>query len=376
MAFGDRNTLFSQGKLAAQLMQFWAHSDRQGLSPDEPGNNWQPLAEHVKQVSELARELARAAAPWSDFLQQMASSAGMLHDLGKYTDCFQEMLEGRGKGCPHSIYGALALLQDVAGSQRPSIYPIAAAIAAHHAGLKDKDSLLQELLHAEEHARERQKLRELWPIAVADQPALPDALLPITVGPRQKNKADLFIRMLLSCLVDADRLDTARRDWSPPALEATRRLAQLAQYVMELETRSAGRPSSSRVVSQVRSDVQEACRLAALGDRRLLSLSVPTGGGKTLAAMRFALERAAARPDEYRRVIVVIPYLSIIEQNAEVYRKVFGDDAVFEHHSGAVYNLRAERAPRQATFFHVARKRAASRISPSKGWRQRTGMRP
>lgn len=320
-------------------MEFWAHSDPRGLSADESGNRWQLLAEHLEQVSHLARELARAAAPGDEAFQQMAASAGMLHDLGKYTGCFQKMLAGSGKRCPHSIYGALASFEDAAGSPRPSPYPVAAVIAAHHAGLKNKDDLLQEFSHPEMHARDRIELNDFWQGAVADQPALLEALRPIMKRQRPKDKADLFIRMLLSCLVDADRLNTARRDWSPLPLEATRRLAQLAQYVRELETRADGRPSNNRVVSQARSEVQEGCRSAALGDRRLLSLSVPTGGGKTLASMRFALERAAARPDEYRRIIVVIPYLSIIEQNAEVYSRVFGKDAVLEHHSGAVYNL-------------------------------------
>jgi CRISPR-associated endonuclease/helicase Cas3 len=325
-------------------MCFWAHSDRQGRSREETGNDWQLLAEHLDQVSRLARKLACDTAPEDGVLQQMAASAGMLHDLGKYTDCFQKMLDGVGRGCPHSIYGALASYEDAAGSPKKSAYPVVATIAAHHAGLKDRAGLLQELLDPEEHARARAQLEELLPKAIADQPAIVEALQPASIGKRPANKGDLFIRMLLSCLVDADRLDTAHREWAPASLDATVRLAQLAQYVRELEARAAGRAYCNSAVAQARSEVQEACRSAALGDPRLLSLSVPTGGGKTLASMRFALERAAARPDEYRRIIVVIPYLSIIEQNAEVYSRVFGKDAVLEHHSGAAYKLAAVNA--------------------------------
>ena len=92
------------------------------------------------------------------------------------------------------------------------------------------------------------------------------------------------------------------------------------------------------------------------GAAHLLSLAVPTGGGKTLAAMRFALERSFAEPEQFRCIIVVIPYLSIIEQNAEVYRSVFGGDAVFEHHSGAVYALSPKAVHGQDTGHFQARK--------------------
>jgi len=144
--------------------------------------------------------------------------------------------------------------------------------------------------------------------------------------------------MLLSCLVDADRLDTAGRANQQAPLLATTRLELLRRHLDDLHALAVAHGGSSAVLD-VREQVQELCRIAAHTSARLLSLAVPTGGGKTLAAMRFALERAAAHPDEARRVIVVIPYLSIIEQNAEVYRKVFGNDAILEHHSGAVYAL-------------------------------------
>jgi CRISPR-associated endonuclease/helicase Cas3 len=92
----------------------------------------------------------------------------------------------------------------------------------------------------------------------------------------------------------------------------------------------------------MRASVLEDCLEAAAYKSRLFSLSVPTGGGKTLAAMAFALRRAALQPERFRRVIVVIPFLSIIEQNAEVYSSVLGRDAVLEHHSGSFMKLRIE----------------------------------
>jgi CRISPR-associated endonuclease/helicase Cas3 len=149
---------------------------------------------------------------------------------------------------------------------------------------------------------------------------------------------DLLTRILLSCLVDGDRLDSAERQPTQAPLWAAERLSQLMRCIQTLQA-DAEKRGGNQIVLAVRQQVQQLCHAAALENARLLSLAVPTGGGKTLAAMRFALERAAAQPNHYRRIVVVIPYLSIIEQNAQVYRTVFGDDAIFEHHSGAVYSL-------------------------------------
>jgi CRISPR-associated endonuclease/helicase Cas3 len=87
-------------------------------------------------------------------------------------------------------------------------------------------------------------------------------------------------------------------------------------------------------VKRARADVLEACLAAACRSGPLFSLTVPTGGAKTLASMAFALRRAELFPEQVRRIIVVIPFLSIIEQNANVYRQAMGDRAVLEHHSG------------------------------------------
>jgi CRISPR-associated endonuclease/helicase Cas3 len=281
----------------------------------------------------------------------MAAIAGLLHDYGKYTECFQKMIrEGRGK-CPHSIFGAIAARQFRSQSGEDFddwAMPVVRAIAAHHAGLMDDDDLrsktsagLRSRTRPDRHAPDpdgyaatAEKIRS---VAFHDLPAIKE-ILASRLQPPSTGSRDLLTRMLLSCLVDADRLDTANRPPVQAPLFAKERLDKLLLHLDDLRARAPSR-GGSKTVLEVREQVQELCRIAARTSARLLSLAVPTGGGKTLAAMRFALERAAARPEETRRVIVVIPYLSIIEQNAEVYRKVFGDDAIFEHHSGAVYAL-------------------------------------
>lgn len=142
--------------------------------------------------------------------------------------------------------------------------------------------------------------------------------------------------MILSCLVDADRLDTARRPLLQAPLGAAGRLERLLAHITKL-----AEASPDGIVKQARFAVLEDCLRAAASREQILSLSVPTGGGKTLSGMAFALKRAALQPERYRRIIAVIPYLSIIEQNAEVYAEVFGADSILEHHSGSFVRLTA-----------------------------------
>ena len=321
--------------------RYWAHSDPLGLPKEHPDANWQLLGEHLLEVSRIASRLAKAAQPADVALRQMAAVAGILHDYGKYRPCFQCMLDGEGTGCPHALYGALAVRNLPTGAgRRDWAFPVAAAIAAHHAGLKDH-SELDGMTHPESRApgaeHDRREAESIWEDARENQPLISRALRDFKKLDPASSK-DLFTRMLLSCLVDADRLNTAGLQPRQASLEPEMRLQQLDSKLKGVRGRAAANGGSTSVLS-IRDQVQELCTAAARSDARLLSLTVPTGGGKTLAAMWFALERARLRPEDVRRVIVVIPYLSIIEQNAKVYREVFGEDALLEHHSGAVQTL-------------------------------------
>ncbi len=305
-------------------MEFWAHSDP-----------WQLLSEHLRHVAKLSRLLAESAAPEQKHFHDLAEWCGLLHDFGKYTDCFQKMIrDGQGR-CQHAIHGAaLAYWPGAGGEAGLGAVHLAFAIAGHHAGMPDRSDL---------HSRAgkfRQEAAAVLERAKADSPEIarlfgspPPKLLNLGPG------FDLLTRMLASCLVDADRLDTAGRSPTQSPLDAAVLSERLLRHVANLAARSP-----DGVVKQARQEVLESCLAAAGHPERILTLSVPTGGGKTLAAMAFALKRAALYPDRYRRVIVVIPYLSIIEQNAEVYASIFGPDAILEHHSGSFDRLKLSKA--------------------------------
>ncbi len=311
---------------------YWAHSARTPGQDQGCRQGWQTLPAHLEAVARIAGELAGSARPGDDWFRTLTGVAGWLHDYGKYSDAFQRML-ARGNGrCQHAIHGA-ALLCLGAGTSG-AIPWVAAAIAGHHAGIPDFTGDGRSLRARLSDRRYREEAAALKERACNDCGSLGAALETPLPPANTVAEMDLYTRMLFSCLVDADRLDAAGRKPLRQPLSAQLRLDQLTEYVRDL-----ARKASDRLVKQMRAQVLEDCIRAAGSESRLFSLSVPTGGGKTLAAMAFALRRAALYPERFRRVIVVIPYLSIIEQNAEVYAAVFGRDAVLEHHSGSLANL-------------------------------------
>jgi CRISPR-associated endonuclease/helicase Cas3 len=144
---------------------------------------------------------------------------------------------------------------------------------------------------------------------------------------------EFLVRMLFSCLVDADFLDTEQhmqgRERAPAAFDPEALFAAVDKYVREIPDRD-----SDRALAESRRSIYEACVAAAEEPIGLFTLTTPTGGGKTLASLAFALRHAGR--NELRRVIVVIPFLSIIEQNARIFRRVLGENVVVEHHSAVV----------------------------------------
>src|SRR5437868_6291446 len=116
-------------------MQFWAHSDPLGRPDDYPEAKWQPLAEHLENVARLARNLASLAAPDNIHFQDVAEWSGLLHDVGKYQDGFQQMIRTGVGRCPHAIYGAAIAYAGADGSKGLKAAHIALAIAGHHAGM-------------------------------------------------------------------------------------------------------------------------------------------------------------------------------------------------------------------------------------------------
>lgn len=301
-------------------MRFLAHSDPKGLSCDDPSARCQPLATHLLNVARLAEEFAREAGAKESQVQR-ARALGLLHDVGKYSKAFQKLLRGAVKKAPHSDYGAAI------SYFREKALDIAVMIAGHHGGMPDCAPLNERI------QKVRPEIDGLLETAVRDCPDLNECFQGL-LGPIHGDplEVDCATRVLFSCLIDADRIDSARHGGteilSPEPLNAASRL----EGVLRMAARKA-EAMEDGPVKEARAAVLRACLGAAVRPGPLFSLTVPTGGAKTLASMAFALRRAELLP-KMQRVIVVIPFLSIIEQNAKVYREAMGDDSVLEHHSG------------------------------------------
>ena len=299
------------------------------------------LTEHLRTVAALAAGFSQDFEHGAQ-AQRWAYSAGLWHDLGKYRPGFQRYvrladntdahIEGKvgGREKTHSAAGALWAMQQLNQPDRPYGNILAYLIAGHHAGLDDWDGGLKERLHSEDAQLELKEALDARP--PANILAHGDLIAQIPGG---APGFALWVRMLFSCLVDADFLDTeAHFDANKPARRDG--FPTLAQMRQAFDAHMAGLPAANTSVNTLRADVLRQCRTKAALPAGFFSLTVPTGGGKTLSSLAFALEHAQAHGK--RRVIYAIPYTSIIEQTADVFREVFkalGDEVLIEHHSQA-----------------------------------------
>jgi len=277
------------------------------------------LREHLEAVASLAADLAKKfqAESWGYV-------AGLLHDLGKGQVGFQSYLkecqnhpEKKIRGPDHSSAGAVLAAQQYWEG-------LAFLLAGHHGGLPDPTNLKQRLGEKSNDSIIQDVLRQAGRIvALPERPPLPSLKSPTQV--------ELFLRLLFSALVDADYLDTEAH-FNPGRSGLRLRsfdMAVLAECFWKEQANLTGHDQSP--VNLTRHKIYQACLEAAEWKPGVFRLTVPTGGGKTLSGMAFALRHALKYKKD--RIIVAIPYTSIIDQTAQVYRAIFGEEAVLEHHS-------------------------------------------
>lgn len=283
----------------------------------------QILSEHLENVAQLAGDFAE-----SFKAREWGKAAGLLHDRGKASREFQERLRGSGKSVDHSTAGAQFAESRWKGAGRL----IAACVAGHHGGLKDGASGAGSSLAA----RLKKAIAKI--IDEDELPAVPEiGQFPMRPAPGATKKTlafriSFFTRMLFSCLTDADFLDTEsfmNRERSS-ARRGYPELSQMQNRFSERIEAIRNKPDPQPIDFQ-RNLILDTCLSKADQPTGMFSLTVPTGGGKTLSSLAFSLKHALIHG--LKRVIYVIPFTSIIEQNADVFREFVGRDSVLEHHS-------------------------------------------
>lgn len=295
--------------------------------------NNQLLSRHITNTANLAKGFANVFG-----CEEVSYSIGLLHDLGKYTKAFQDYLGRslRGEDAKrgeviHALQGAKYVVDKVNDPVAADI--VGNVIASHHGGLFDsimngERTLTFKIDKREEDLHYEEAIKVFCP-------SLDTELIRIEIldicKTCQSNKLPPFFMLhlmtkaLYSCLVDADRCDAA-------GINSDGTMPDWAKLIQQLEAHLAGVDRTTRL-DKLRNRISLQCQKSGRREQGIYTLSVPTGGGKTLSSMRFALEHAKSH--NLKRIIYVIPYLSILDQTAAKMREVFADDddLILEHHS-------------------------------------------
>lgn len=317
----------------------------------------QSLEKHLKETAEIAKENGSPLG-----ISTICYLAGILHDAGKYRSAFQEYIFAAKRGekvergsVDHSTYGGKMIrsLRATTKYEMMAMEIIANAIFAHHSprGLLDFISGEAEgdspfINRCERPLEDLESVEELFYKAVLSLNEM-NALLSDSGKELERwanqlgriSRTDQFylMKMVYSALLDGDRRNTQQFEEGTDIRKENYK-ALFLEFSQKLEKTFDGfKKGNLSEINQLRQEMAEACLKAAERETGIYTLSIPTGGGKTLSSMRFALNHAIIQ--EKRRIIYVIPFSSIIEQNAEVFRKELGDvnnDFILEHHSNLV----------------------------------------
>ena len=305
-------------------MAYYAHISEDGLRR-------QTVAQHLTGTTALCRAFAAAFGAEAD-----GELAGLAHDIGKCTEGFQRRLLEGGPIVDHATAGAVAC------AMRGQLYT-AACVAGHHGGLQDMGNAQFDCPGDATFFGRLKKGIQGWYLAQCGDSGVPlPAAVRSSAPEGNRLQVSFWTRMLYSCLVDADFLDTeqfmsgergrGKYDDIPTLL------ARLKAYIEPWQT-----PATE--LNRLRCEILNACIEASCKPKGIYTLTVPTGGGKTVASLAFALRHAAVHG--MKLVIYVIPYTSIIEQNAQVFRDILGDGNVLEHHAGVQLDLSDGAAPEE-----------------------------
>ncbi|MGM9613279.1 MAG: CRISPR-associated helicase Cas3' [Butyricicoccus sp.] len=281
----------------------------------------QPLIDHLRGTAERAAQFAQ---PFG--AEELAHQIGMAHDIGKYSAAFQKRLLGDRLTTDHATAGAQQIVS-LCGA------PAAYCVAGHHSGLPDGGGRTDVAGQPTLCGRLKKTLAAYDAFSAEVTLSAAQPRMPRVLG-QGGFTFSFWTRMLFSCLVDADFLDTEAfmQEQTPPRgreLEIDSLLARLERFI-------APWWDAKTPLNRTRCKILRACLDAGAQMPGLFTLTVPTGGGKTVASLAFALRHAKAHGK--KRIIYVIPFTTITEQTADKFREILGSENVLEHHSGVDFD--------------------------------------
>lgn len=306
-------------------MTYIAHKD---------GDRIQTIIEHLTGTAEIAGKFADAFGK-----QEWGYCCGLLHDIGKYSKEFQDKIKNdTNQQVDHSTAGA-KLCMEKGGYYSLLTY----CIAGHHAGLPDYGNTG---IPSSLRGRLKKKIcdYQTYQYEVNIPKIQTDPFI------RKPNKdfdfsLSVFMRMIYSCLVDADFLDTEKFMNNGQTGRDSGQSMEILLEKLENHVKPWLENQDLHSINGRRTEILKACMEAGKEEKGLFHLTVPTGGGKTIASLAFALRHAVCH--HMNHIIYVIPYTSIIEQNAKVFRKILGEENVLEHHCNVDYDSSEELKPMQ-----------------------------
>lgn len=304
--------------------EYIAHSEN-------PNGIKQTIKEHSSGVSEFMRDFAL-----SESHADLYEFCGLTHDMGKYSNTFQRHISGESIKTKHSIYGAMY-------AQDNSLMEVAFPVFGHHSGLPDNPEMRQNI-EAERNTDNGTYSEILTNWKNDTQDAIRDLDDTAFWNLSDILLQELFVRMLFSALVDADSLDTERHFQEAKFLTRKTWAFDPAELLEKLQRKFDSFENDSKKkelrINRLRNEVRLYAESKANIPQGFFSLTLPTGLGKTLCSINWALHHAQNHPN-IKRIIIVLPFINIIDQTADELKKIFNDggkdDYVLEHHSNVIY---------------------------------------
>lgn len=279
----------------------------------------QSMIDHSYGVANLMSSFAL-----SPMFADLYAYCGLMHDLGKYQEHFQNYLRNKCDSVPHSIWGAYAANQN-------KLINIVHPIIGHHGGLKNNDEVHETLSLCN-----NDDFQKIYSCFIEDNGSI---TLPNNSTFNQIptiTQKELFVRLLYSSLVDADSLDTERH-FNQEQYDSRPKSILDVDNLLGLLNKKFAKLTSDSDINRLRNDVRLYAQQQAKLPQGCFSMTLPTGMGKTLCSINWALHHAKAHKN-IKRIIIVLPFISIIDQTSKVLKDIFGEeDVVLEHHSNVIY---------------------------------------